>query len=355
MNNWIFYNSEEKASPLSVEVLAEDQYDAWDHFVATTPGGTVFQSAWWHKAWQGEFAILALRGHDGDIVAGLPLNFGEVLGVRAITAPPLSPISGPVWRVPNHPSRALRRKIVAMRIGSLLMACPRVVWSQFVMLTDHIDLSPFMWNGYEAQASQNIVILREESDVWQSNISRGHLKKLRKALHEWEYHGCTLEVHQSFEEVLPLFKETASSKGFNLAHSSRLLNWWRAVRAKGSGRVYLIRDREGSPLCSAVLVLDSTSAYYLLGGMSEKIRRNTNLGMLLFKPMIEDSHRMGLNYDLEAITPSRLVDLKSGLEQFFLGWGGSIQPVCRLVRDLSNPLNRLWNEKHYRHLLGNLI
>src|ERR1700752_2200027 len=74
---------------LACEFLSEPQYGEWDEFVGRSPHGTIFHSSWWLGIVSPSFRLLAVRGDDGRIKAGIPLPNKHAAGLRLFHSPPL--------------------------------------------------------------------------------------------------------------------------------------------------------------------------------------------------------------------------------------------------------------------------
>jgi hypothetical protein len=306
-----------------MRLLAAGEHDRWDDFVASSPHGTIFHTAWWHRAWGIAPIVHARTGARGRIEAGFPLSPIRVDGVpAAIAPPPLSPVAGPVFLLPEGESRGVRNARIRREMERALACVPDVAFCALTLGCGITDAVPFLLNGFAARPLITYVIPAADRDGWEANVHPRHLRKLAAARRDACAGGLTVDDAPPLSEVLPLLEETARHGGFALTPG--IPRWWRAVRDRDAGRAYVLRGPGAEPLCAAVMVWDHRSAYYLLGGMRDAARR-TNLNYLLVERMIRDALARGVDFDFEG-------SLLPGVEAFFRLWGGEQRVLLRLVR-----------------------
>lgn len=152
-------------------------------------------------------------------------------------------------------------------------SCPKMGFYEFTLTPGIIDVMPFIWSEFDTQVGYTYVIPWSESVDWQGNISRQFRKKLIRARKEMQNYGCNIEMDVSFEQAHFLFCETANAKGFSLSLEKRMPYWWNIVQKRQAGRIYFMRDVQGKALCATAMVWDSRTAYYLLCGMLNEVRK----------------------------------------------------------------------------------
>ena len=316
-----------------MQPLDKSRYSEWDKFVSEN--GTVFHTSWWHEAWGVPYDIYALMNEDGEIESGMPVYISrfqnmpqamDLLGIRGVTKPPLTPINGPVFKACTKTSRSTIYTHVKKELLNSLQSLPKVDFYDFHLWRSCSDLMPFIWNGFETQVLYTYIIPAENVNNWQSNMSKNARRFLKDARIAAEKEGFSeILTGVPFEEMDLPFRGTMKAKDFQVSQYSKMHTWWETVQKRKAGMSYLIRDKEGKPACASIMVWDNRTAYALMNGMVPTVRSDGNINMLLFERMINDALNMGLDFDFEG---SSLM----GVERFYRGFGGEMRPCFRAVK-----------------------
>lgn len=323
----------------AVGLIPTADHDAWDAFAREA--GTIFHSAWWHRAWGAGVAVYARTDDDGSITAGLALHVKRYLGTRAVRRPPLTPLNGPLIGEPPASNRSGRHSWAKKQTNAIMEAVPRLGLYDFVVRPGTTDALPFLWNGYRSGLTHTYVLPNGERDQWRDNMSEMNRRNLNKARREADEADLSVDNDADVSEIAELLKDTARAKGFSFQRAAaRLGPWWDEVRRREAGRLYIIRDGDGAPCAATVMVWDARTAYYLAGGMRDGTRRSSRLNLLLFERMITDAHEMGLDFDFEGSS-------LPGVERFFRGWGGQLLQGTRFVKIPSFHTYVLWTAADY--------
>ncbi len=317
-----------------MQVLDKNRHDEWDRFVYNG-SGTIFHTSWWHKAWNVDMDIHASLDDSGEIQSGMPVYISrfpgmptalDLFGIRGLTKPPLTPINGPIFKMCPKPGRTSIYSHVKKEIIESLRSLPKLDFYDFHLWRFCSDLMPFMWNGFETQVLYTYLIKADSAKIWQSNMSKKARRFLKDARREAAREGCSDVITDApLSEMDIPFRETMKVKKFEVAQYSRLPGWWDAVQSRNAGKSYLIKDREGKPICASIMVWDNRTAYSLIGGMAPALRKDSHINMLVFERMIQDALDMGLDFDFEG---SSLM----GVERFYRGWGGELKPCFRAIK-----------------------
>ena len=318
---------------MSIQPIGEAEYDLWDDFVARTENGTIFQTAWWHRAWGAKLVVYARKNEEGEIESGLAANITKVQGLEGIRRGPVSPVNGPVFAFCKSGNRLSQNSCLRQELTEIVAALPRLSFVELIFSPEIIDVMPFLWDGFEPELLYTYVIPRSESGRWRDNISARHRGCLKLARKEMLRFGCKIEVDPPFAEVQALLRETAKAKGFVLPE--RADEWWEEVLKRNAGRAYVVRDQQSRVLCATIMVWDSSSSYFVLAGMTAEARRKTHLNFLLVERMISDAHEMGLDFDFEG-------SVLPGVDRFFRGWGGELRTMIRVLKVPSPLTYMVW-------------
>lgn len=325
------------------ELLPENQYDQWDGFVKQARGGTLFHESWYLRALSDRLSIVVLRDGAGRIEAGMALTPTRFLGAAATRRPSYTPYNGPLIRPSAKANASEAMSEEKNRMVRLLGQSPRMGMYDFILSPDFGDTMPFLWNGFDVTVGYTYQIPPAGPEPWQSAMSSGHRRDLRKAGAVLQDCGALLETSDDLESCRSVLLETARLKGFKEESSWEAMRaWWQEVVAHNAGRVYRIRQPGQEPLCASLLVWDRCCGYYLASGMRGDVRHGPMnlLGRLLIDRMIQDSHRQGLTFDFEG-------SVLPGVEPYFRGWGGKCVPKCRAVKIPNFCAHAIWSLHRY--------
>jgi hypothetical protein len=321
--------------------LPDSQYAEWDEFVLNCERGSAFQTIWWYRAWGTEPVVQVLRNSQGEIEAGICYALGRRWGTSAMVRPPCTAGNGPVFLNAKGQGRYKEithaKQMTLMAIHSL----PRLGLYDMRLRPADQDLMPFLWNGFETHVGYTYVIPAAEKDSWMDGAAKSTRKELRRAAREVEEQGYRIEEGPDPAEMLPLIQDTVDFKQFRIERlRERFANWWNALRDHKVGRGYLLRDRDGRPMATDVLIYDRRRAYSVLGGIRADLRKDSRVGTILLDRMIRDAHQMGLDFDFEG-------SALPGVERFMRSFGGELQPMCRVIKIRSPLAWIMWQTYRY--------
>lgn len=315
------------------EVLREDQYQQWDDFVEQAKGGTVFHKTWYLRALTEELQVHVLRDKGGAIEAGMAITPLRFLGTRAARRPGWTAYNGPLIR-PSRRKNAVEavsdEKNLLVR---LLAESPSLGMWDYVLPPEYVDLMPFLWNGFDTTVGYTYQIPPAPPQQWQAAMSSDHRRELRKAGEVLKSIDGAVDTTDDLEFCYNLLCDTFREKEISdSAGPESTRRWWKVVSEHQAGKIYYVKDKDGSPLCCTLYVFDKACGYYVASGIHRDVRRgNLNLlSRLLIERMILDSHARGITFDFEG-------SVLPGVEHFFRGWGGRCVPKYRVIK-----ISRWW-------------
>ncbi|HEY3347019.1 MAG TPA: GNAT family N-acetyltransferase [Nitrospirota bacterium] len=330
-----------------MEAVEEHEHDAWDDFVSRRKDATVFQTAWWHKAWGADVKVLAKKGTDGRIEGGMALHLSKfpkkagAFGTLGLRRPPLTHVNGPVIAECGKTARSARFTHYKRELAEAVASLPVLGFYDISLGRYCPDAMPFIWNGFETGIGYTYVVPAGGIEGWWKEMSDKTRRAVKDARKKAAELGCTMDTDPPFSEVLPLLEETTEVKRFTLGgEKKRLVTWWDAVRSKDAGSAYLLRDGQGTGISAAILVRDGNASYCLANGMQREMRKDGHLNMLVFERMIADTISSGRDFDFCG-------SVLMGVERFFRGWGGELRTNLRVTKIPSAAAYITWNAYRY--------
>jgi Acetyltransferase (GNAT) domain len=324
-----------------MHLLDRSEYDRWDDFVLGTGMGTIFHASWWYRSWNVPFEVYAEKDKQENILAGMLIHTRRFLGTRAIRRAPLTPANGPVFHLTETPKRATRQKQIRNGHALVLKSLPSAGFYDIILRPGFYDVLPYIWNGFETHLEYTYVIPSSEADTWLKQASKKVRYEIKQARKELADNNLSIMTDVPIDGVIGLFQESIEHGGLSQDDCfARMPAFWSRIRERGMGRIYTVLNQDKEPLCATMTVWDNKSAYYIAGGLQEKIRKQSFINSLLIERMIHDAHEKGLDFDFEgsSVRP---------IEQFFRGWGGEQRPFVRLIKIPSPVAYLLWSAYHF--------
>jgi hypothetical protein len=321
--------------------LPVSAYDEWDRFVSTSVNGSIFQTAWWQRAWGLEPLVRVIRDSEGELQAGLCCTIARRFGTSAIIKPPMTCFNGPVHGPIKKHSRHGHSTQLKHNLLAILQGLPRLGMYDLVLTYLDSDVVPFLWNGFDAMVEYSYVIPVKEKETWIHQTSKTRRWTLRKAYKDAIDQNFHIDSRPELSEVLSVLEETAAVKHYSFARFlPRWPAWWDAVMSRKAGRAYILRDSHGRGVSTSLMVHDQRSAFYIAGGMRRDVRKGFLMNVLLTHRMIEDAHQMGLDFDFAGT-------LLPGVEGFFRSFGAELRLSHRLVKFPSPMAFLIWQGYRY--------
>jgi len=254
--------------PFTLRYLDPSEYRLWDALVDISPQSSVFCRSWWLSA-VGDVHVLACFSGD-ELIAGIPLYFEKLFGIRVCTMPKLTQTWGVVMRpLPGKAVVAAERETKILRAFAVQLSGYRLFFQAF-----HPSLSnwlPFYWSGFR-QTTRFTYVLNDLTDlgrVWHglSDNVRCTIKKAEKA--------GLIVVPCSIEEVYRCECLSYLRRGRVPPHGESLLkSIYDAARNNDSGACFAVVDRAGTVHSACLLVWDSNRAYRLVAGSEPQLRNS---------------------------------------------------------------------------------
>jgi hypothetical protein len=309
----------------ALEPISEQEHAEYDAFVDASAHGTIFQTIWWHRAWDLDFECRASR-RDGAFCTGLLLGRTQRGTTTIYRAPPLSPYSGPVIELPAGLAAGERHRWRKRETLKAIRSLPSGSRIRFQLTADQFDFSTYVWAGFRATPSLTYRIAAASGTDWREQTAYATRTALAKARRQMTANGGSISRVDDLEETRTAFDASAHRQGFRIA--AGLDSCWRTVRGRGAGALYVGRNGEGTVVCAALIVRDRKAAYYLVGGVLNSTVTRSMMSALMAS-MIDDARAEGRDFDFEG-------SLLIGVERFFRGFGAELVPLVRVSRPKSS-------------------
>jgi Acetyltransferase (GNAT) domain len=304
-------------------------HDAYEGFVARSPQGSVFATAWWLDA----VAPGRWRAHtleeNGTIVAAWPTVVRSSRWGEIHEGAPLTPFLGPLL---SGEGNAVRRRAHEIAEIELLLekigSCAHIE----ARCNPAFDYwTPLSWHGF-SQTTHYTWRLPDLSDL--DGIFRGVRENIRREIRKAEKRGIRVE-HGSLTDFLEIHRAIQSPSHLEAtrARNRRVLEDIEAAASARDARVILVaRDEDGRPHTAGYFVRDGRWVYYLVGGSDPELR-TSGAGSLVMWKGIEYAAERGLSFDFEgSMVPS--------VERFFRSFAGVPTPYS-IVRKTPSRVLRL--------------
>jgi hypothetical protein len=304
---------------------ATDNKLEWDRFVEKSPVGSIFQTTrWLDVACSSKglrYEIYICRNADKEIDFGVPITYNESRFLRKVTHPPLTPYLGVVHSLDGvgmkYQTYVTRLKERLSQTADLLKYLgAHYVWIRFQ--PEVADVMPFTQAGFDSEVAYTYLIdlLKSEDELWREFSSERRVN-IRKAAKE---NIVTEETNDA--SSMPLIEDSFARQNMTpvwLGMAEKIMKM-----LKPNSRTFLARNSQGEPVAAVFIVWDSKHAYYLLGGVSSKVKHYGAQSLAMWAA-IRFSKKMGLQtYDFEG---SQIPSIEAYIRQF----GGVLTP-CYVIK-----------------------
>jgi hypothetical protein len=326
-----------------VRKLDPSEYALWDHFVYSTPSGTLFHTALWaeliHRTFNRPFEIQSVFRKD-EMVGGILFFPQKSLGFSVISYPPVTAYQGILVRQPITPklSTAITEyhEICGMLINRLKADYHFI---QIPLSPGIVDARPFQWAGFYAEPFYTYSIPITEPEKLKEQFSKNLRTYLNSPLQN-EF------VIKSSDDAKPLINYVAMSYRH---HGSRppvseqlLLRHLSSTLQSGVGRL-LYLYHQGIMAAGLFILYNEHTVYAYFSGMDEKSRESQYIKFLTMS-VLETPEFIGKKFDfLGANTP--------GFEPYKRSFGGELQLYFKVTYHRNRFVQVLSFLRKQQHLL----
>ncbi|MBJ6925153.1 GNAT family N-acetyltransferase [Vibrio cholerae] len=289
----------------------------------------IFSQAWWLDAVAGESWDVCIVEKGNKIQASMPYVLKKKYGLTLLTQPSLTQNLGP-WIRSAHGkySKQLSREKDLME--ALIEQLPQHHYFNQNWHYSNTNWLPFYWKGFEQSTRYTYVIssLDDINSIWeetQDNIRR----EIRKAENRF---GLVVNSDLPISDFFELNQLTFSRQGLSMPYSEHFVeNIVNQAKKRKQCRWFIAQDNEGRNHAGVLLVWDSESAYYLMGGGDPDLR-NSGATSLCMWEAIKFASTVTKRFDFEG-------SMIEPIERFFRAFGAKQTPYFALTHRPSRWLN----------------
>ena len=297
-----------KVRPLQVREL--ETYDR-----LASKHGCIFDTVSWTGLFEPGIRRFGIYDGGNNLRGGFGLYEERCLGLRMLRNPPYTPQVGPFFehRATNSAAKTNEQRAVVEVMAEYLSGTGAAVISLGLALGVR-DCLPFYWRGYKVvpHYSYRIDLGRIENELLAA-MSTERRQSIKKARQD----GLTVKEETKTNEFRGLVLETfgRQDKVFPRKAMDVILQ---AFPPGKHSFCFISKDR-GRPAAGVYVIFDSKTAYYLMGGYSE--RAHHGAGALAMYQAIVKAKALGLEvFDFEgSVIPP--------IERYFRGFGGQLTPI----------------------------
>jgi len=288
---------------------------------AMDPTIPLFQQAWWLDAVCGDDGwevVLALRGE--EIIGALPYLPRRVMGLKVISQPTLTQISGPWVKA----SKARYPKALAYEkdvLQALARALPAFHYYAQNWHFSRMNWLPFYWLGFRqtTRYTYRLSLGGGEEDLWR-NLQENIRTDVRK-----ERFGISIRPARDLGEFLELNRMTFARQGRQLPYSREIVQRLdEAASQRGVRDVFVAEGPGGEVHAAAYVVRDADTAYYLMGGGDPSLRSSGATSLCLWEAILhQPQHIESFDFEGSMLEP---------VERFFRAFGARQVPYFRVSK-----------------------
>lgn len=289
----------------------------------------VFSQAWWLDSLAGDDWGVCLVEKGGKIQASMPYLLTNRYGLTYLGQPQLTQNLGP-WLRPSTAKYSKRLSQEKDLMEALIDGLP--TYHSYKQNWHHSQTNwlPFHWRGFEQTTGYTYLIedLSDLDQVW-SGFQANIRTDIRKAENKF---GIEVRVDLPLSELLRLNSLTFRRQSIDMPYAesfvSRLVE---SAREHNQCQWFVAQDVEGKSHAGVLVVWDSSSAYYIMGGGDPELR-NSGATSLCMWEAIKFASTVTEKFDFEG-------SMIEPVERFFRAFGAKQTPYFSVTHTPSRLLN----------------
>lgn len=288
----------------------------------------LFLQPLWLNVAAGESWDVALVEKGGQIIGAMPYTITRRFGsLLYLGQPSLTQHLGP-WIRPSTAKYAKRLGREKDLMQSLIAQLPKYDSFQQNWSYQNQNWLPFYWQGFE-QTTGYTYVLEDLSDL--EVVFSGFQDKVRTDIRKAEgRNNLTVDAAAPLDDFIELNQQVFQRQGLNMFDSPQYIKQIvGALQASNSVRWFVAYDEQKRPHAGVLIVWDSQSAYYIMGG-GDPALRNSGATSLCMWEAIKFASTVASRFDFEG-------SMIEPVERFFRGFGAVQKPYFKI----SHTPNRL--------------
>lgn len=289
----------------------------------------IFSQAWWLDAVAGDNWDVCMVEKGGQILATMPYVVKKKFGLTLLTQPKLTQTLGP-WLKPSTAKYSKQLSQQKDLMEALIDQLPKYHYFNQNWHYSNTNWLPFYWRDFEQVTRYTYVIddLSNIDDVWDSLLANIRTD-IRKAENKF---NLVVKENLPLHDFLLLNQQTFLRQGMQLPYSEAFVNQLvSTAKDRNQCRWFIAQDNEGRNHAGVLLVWDSESAYYLMGGGDPDLR-NSGATSLCMWEAIKFASTVTKRFDFEG-------SMIEPVERFFRAFGAKQTPYFALTHRPSRWLN----------------
>jgi hypothetical protein len=307
--------------------LAREIYRSWSSDRPTLP---IWHQPWWLDATAGEQGWSAVSaGPVASFVVSHPYVVTRRFGYKILDRPPLTHALGPWFSSGDtevEPSLSTQHKLLRLLVDAL----PKVHFYRQNWMPEIRNWIPFYWRDFKetTRYTYQLDLTSGQEELW--NKLQG---RCRSEIRKGE-NTSLLQIEETFDlnDISKVMTQTFENKGLRLPFDPKVVERiLQSGKENGHASAYIAKDITKETCAFAVIVRDRTTAYYILGGVSDKYRSSGAMSLVLWNA-IQDSHNRGLlKFDFEG-------SMIEPIERFFRSFGATQTPYFYITKIFTAPI-----------------
>jgi len=288
------------SNKFSVRYLKEEEYNIWDDFVSSAKYGTVFHKSFFvsklSEYTKSSFSIVCVFNKDNKIVGGMAFAHSVKLKkIKFIYELPLNPFYSPVIaeRGTKYITKNERfNNDVVKILVSFIENDYKII--NFKFPPNYIDLRPLKWLGYSNFVNYTYAINFNDNKNYFNDFLPDLKRQIKKNI-DASFEVVKGNFIENFVHAYELQQKTLSRKNKNFAlNKEQFIDFCKTLAKQQVLKTYTITLEEKS-ITSVNLLIDGTTAYYLIAG-TDPDYYNSGLNHVLLHKILEEIIEDGVEY-----------------------------------------------------------
>ena len=295
----------------------------------------IFSQDWWLDLVSNNEWDVCLVDKDQEILAAMPYVIKKSYGFNFITMPSLTQNLGP-WLKKSHSKYSKKLSQEKDLMYALIDQLPK--YDYFLQNWHHNSANwlPFHWRGFEASTRYTYVIenLSDIDNVW-NNMQENIKYDIRKANNKV---GLKVRSDLPIDDFIDLNQMTFDRQKIAMPYSRNFIrNLIKDTKRRNQCKWFVGQDKHGKNHAGVLIVWDSESAYYLMGGGNPDLRISGATSLCMWEA-IKFASTLTNKFDFEG-------SMIESIERFFRGFGSVQKPYFQVTQKPSKILHGAYTLK----------